>query len=65
MCEVATWIFSMSLHDGRHQLSGGLHFEELRVLAQHLVEHVLAQVGDGGDADVVDQVVAEVVGESL
>ena len=33
------------VHDGRHQFSSGIRFEELRALANDLLEHAVAQVG--------------------
>ena len=65
MCEIATWILSMSfmMDDIRRPVE--LRFEELRALLQHLVEDRVAQVGDGGEAGVVDQVVAEVIADAL
>ena len=42
-----------------------MRLEELRVLLQHFVEDRLAHVGDRRDADVVDQVVADIVGNAL
>ncbi len=51
------------VHDGRHYAAGGVGFEEVRVLPQHAIEHRLAQVGDGGESDVVDEIVAEVVAQ--
>ena len=53
------------VHDGRHQLAGGVRFEELRALLQDLVEDGVAQVGDAGEAGVADQVVAEVIADAL
>ena len=53
------------VHDRRHQLAGGVRFEKLRALLQDFVEDRVAQVGDGGETGVVDQVVAEVIAEPL
>ena len=53
------------VHDGRHELAGGVGFEELGALFQDLFEDGVAQVGDGREADIVDEVIAEVVAEPL
>ena len=37
----------------------------MRVLPQHALEHPLPQIGDRGQADIVDQVVAEVIADAL
>ena len=49
------------VHDGRHHAAGGVGFEEMGVLPQHLVEYGLAQIGDRRDADIVDEIVAEII----
>src|SRR6266436_9097481 len=48
-------------HDGRHQAPGGIGFEEMRILTQHAIENFLAEIGDGGESDVVHHVVAKIV----
>ncbi len=48
-------------HDGRHQAPGGIGFEEMRILAQHAIENFLAEIGDGGESNVVHHVVAKIV----
>src|SRR6266852_812223 len=53
------------VHDGRHQLAGGMGFKELRALPHHLVEDAVAKIGDGGHPDVVHQVVTEVVADAF
>ena len=53
------------VHDGRHQLAGRMRFEELGALAHDFLEHAVTQVRHRGNADVVHQIVAEVVADSL
>ena len=53
------------VHDGRHQLAGGVGLEELRALLEDLFEDGVAQVGDAGEAGVADQVVAEVIADAF
>src|ERR1017187_8442402 len=53
------------VHDGRHQLAGGVRFEELGALFEHLVEDGVAQPRDAGESGVTDQVIADVVANSL
>ena len=53
------------VHDGRHQAAGGVRFEERRILAQDAVEHLLAQVGDGRESDVINEVIAEIIADAL
>ena len=53
------------VHDGRHQLAGGVSLEELRALLQDLIEDRVAQSGDAGESGVTDQVVAQVIAEPL
>src|ERR1017187_1024024 len=53
------------VHDGRHQLAGGVRFEELGALFEHLIEDGVAQFGDAGKSRVADQVVAEIVANAL
>ena len=65
MCEVATWIFSISfmIDDIRRPVECAS--KNCATLPQHLVEDGVAQVGDRREADVVDQVVGEVIAEAL
>ncbi len=53
------------VHDGRHDAAGGVRLEELGVLAEDFVEDGLAHVGDGGDSDVVYEIVAAIVGQAF
>src|SRR5260370_4099516 len=53
------------VHDGGHQPARGGGLVELRVLPEDAVEDRLAEVGDGGEADVIDQVIAEVIADAL
>src|SRR6185437_11030122 len=53
------------VHDGRHHASGRIRFEELRILPQDAIEDLLPQIGDSGNAHVVNQIIAGVVAQSL
>jgi hypothetical protein len=53
------------VHDGRHQLARRVRFEKLRSLPHHFVEDPVAQVGDCGKPDVVDQVIGAVIAQPL
>ena len=53
------------VHDRGHQPAGGVRFEELRALPDHLIEYGVAQVGDRGAAYVIHQVIGQVVADSL
>ena len=53
------------VHDGRHQLAGGMRFKEFGALFEHLVEHRVAQIGDRREAGVADQVVAQIIANAF
>src|SRR5579875_2652825 len=53
------------VHDGGHDAAGSLTFEEGRALAQDAVEDFLAEIHDGGDADPVDEVIAQVIANAF
>ena len=53
------------VHDRRHQPAGGLRLEEFGALLLHLVEDGVAEVRDRGEADVVDEVVPEIIADAL
>jgi hypothetical protein len=52
-------------HGGGHQRAGGVLLEEFVFFADQFVEGALAEVGDGGEADEVDEEVAEVIRDAL
>ena len=62
---MATWIFSMSFMMDDITRPVELDSKKVRVLADHAIENFLPQIGDGGEAHVVHQVIAEVVAQSF
>ena len=52
------------VHDRGHDASGRVVLEKVGVLMDDAVEHGLAEVGDSGEADVVDQIVAEIIADA-
>ena len=52
------------VHDRRHQTSGGSGFEKCRAVAEHLIEDLIAEVGDGREADEVREVIAKIVADT-
>ncbi len=53
------------IHDGRHQAAGRVRLEELRALLDDFIEDGVTQVSDGGEADIVDEVIREVVANTF
>src|SRR5438552_18897436 len=53
------------VHDRRHDPAGRMRLEKLRILPQHALKHLLAQVGYGRKTYVIHKVIAEVIADSF